>query len=119
MGEQQDGSRAALERDYERAQAVHDRLWARITWWERWRGWMTVPMIAVGLGIGLLLGKGLLKLIPLPWQTEWIVGVLMIVVVGRVVTSVFDVRQLDAARRRVDSLAQRLGKLPRTPRPRA
>jgi hypothetical protein len=99
-----------IEREYEQAAARHDRLSARLMWWDRWRGWAMVPMIVVGLGLGLLVGRGLRRVVTLPEQAEWFVAVLMIVVVGRFVTSFFDVRQLEAARRRRDSLAKRLGR---------
>jgi hypothetical protein len=91
----------------ERAVRERDRMLARMTFWEHWRGALMLPLIATGGGIGLGLGYALETALRWPDRTRFFGAVIGILVVGRVVTSYFDASKLEVARRRVDHLKGR------------
>jgi hypothetical protein len=99
--------------EYEAAVRARDRLVARVTFWERYRALCMVPLILCGAALGYGVGYVLRVLAHFPEKSEFYAAVIGIVIVGRVVTSFFDVRKLDAARVRVDMLARKRNSKPR------
>lgn len=100
------GGGGSREQAYQDAVRARDRLLARVTFWERRRAVLLLPLIALGGALGLLVGTAVRHALGWPAQTAAFGAVIGIVVIGRLVTSYFDVRQLEAAQRRVESLAR-------------
>jgi hypothetical protein len=90
-----------------RATRARDALLARATFWDRWRAVLTGPFILLGAALGYGAGLLLRLLAHFPERTEFYAAVVGILAVGRGVASYFDVRRLEAARRRVESLSSR------------
>jgi hypothetical protein len=101
-----------IEEQRVRSRRRHDRLLARFTFWERWRGALTVAALAAGSAIGYLLGLLARKTLHLPPRTEFYVAVITVVVVGRALSSFFDPRRLEVARREVDRLERQGARRP-------
>jgi hypothetical protein len=89
----------------ERAVRERDRLLARMTFWEHWRGTLMLPLIAIGGAAGLGLGYVIEIALHWPDRTRFFGAVIGILLVGRFVTAFFDASKLEVARRRVQELS--------------
>jgi hypothetical protein len=87
-----------------RAIAQRDRLLARMTFWEKWRGSLMLPLILVGGFVGLAVGYLVETALRWPDRTRFFGAVIGILAVGRFVTAYFDASKLDVARRRVHQM---------------
>lgn len=97
---------------FERALALRDTLRNRITFWERRRAQLALPLAAVGLGLGWLVGHGLRVALGLDPRADWLVAVVGLVAFGRAVSLWVEPRQLEVAQRRVERLRAGLDKKP-------
>ena len=90
-----------------RAITARDRLVRRMTFWEKWRGTLMLPMIFAGGGAGLALGWTIETALHWPDRTRFFGAVIGILLIGRFVTSFFDASKLEVAGRRVQQLRGR------------
>jgi hypothetical protein len=89
----------------QRAERERDRMLARMTFWEHWRGTLMLPLIAIGGAIGLGIGYAIETALHWPDRTRFFGAVIGILLIGRFVTAFFDASKLDVARRRVQQLS--------------
>jgi len=90
-----------------RAIAARDRLVRRMTFWEKWRGTLILPLIGAGGAVGLAIGYGIETALHWPDRTRFFGAVFGILAIGRAVTGFFDASKLEVAGRRVQQLQRR------------